>query len=262
MQLNPRKTGVRRAAGMFLLCGILLAPILRAQSTSSSSRTREEEAQPSFLRRFSAGVRASILTLDFLPSGTTGSSPNLQTGIARTLTSASPRLGGGVTVEYAATRRVLVSADLLYRYFRYSAETITNVTLADGTSQLTTVSEATHARYWDLPILARYTTLPARTAAARVFLGGGVSFRRISNIRTSTLMNNADGTQTTDYTPRTAQLQTTYGAVATAGFRVKDDFGFKVTPEVRYIRWLSDLFTAWPARQRRNELQVVIGLTF
>jgi len=248
---------------MFFLCGMLLAPTLCAQSKStSSSSTREEEEQPKFLKRFSAGVRASILILDILPSATTSNNPNTQTAISQTLSSTTPRLGGGVTVEYAASRRILVSADLLYRYFSYTAQTVTDVTLADLTSQITTLSESSHARYFDLPIIARYATLPARTASARVFLGGGVTFRRISGIRTATDLNNPDGSHTYGYVPRTAQRQTSYGVVAAAGFRVKDEFGIKITPEVRYIRWLSDLFTAWPAEQRRNEIQVMIGLTF
>lgn len=262
MPLNPRKTGVRRAAGMFLLCGILLAPILRAQSTSSSSSTREEETQPRFLRRFSAGVRVSILALGLQSSTKTQATPNTQTVIDFTLTPASPRFGGGVTVEYAATRRILISADLLYRYFSYSSEAVTNVTLADGTSQISTVDEAAHARLWDLPILVRYTTLPARTASARVFLGLGACLRQVSNIRTATTVTNPDGTTATSYAPRTPQRQNTFGAVAAVGFRVKDEFGIKITPEARYIRWLSDLFTSWPAQQRRNEIQAVIGLTF
>lgn len=260
MQLNPRKTGVRRAAGMFFLCGILLAPILRAQGASSS--VREEEEQPSFLRRFSVGVRASILTLDLLGSGTSSTSPNTETAVAEELTPANPRLSGGVTVEYAASRRLLFSVDLLYHYFSYSATTTTNVTLPDGTSEITTVDEETHARYYDLPILARFTTRPARTASAQALLGGGVTFRTVSNIKSTTTTTNPDGTQGIDYTPRTPLNRTTYGVVAAAGFRVKDDFGIKVTPEVRYIRWFSNLFDGWPAQQRRNELQVVIGLTF
>jgi hypothetical protein len=260
VQLNPRKTGVRRAAGMIFLCGILLAPILRAQSYSSSAR--QEEEQPRFLKRFSVGVRASILTMDLLSSATNTATPNAETVVAQTLTPANLRLGGGVTVEYAASRRVLVSVDLLYHYFSYSADTTTNVSLPDGTSQITDVSEGLHARYYDLPIVFRYATLPARTASARVFLGVGPDFRTISDIRTATTTTNADGSQVFDYTPRVPQNRVTYGVVAVAGFRVKDDFGIKVTPEVRYTRWLSSLFDGWPAQQRRNELQVVIGLTF
>ena len=262
MQLNPRKTGVERAAGLFFLCGILLAPILHAQSTTTSSSTREVAAQPNFWRRFSAGVRASILTLPLQNATSSQSSPNTLTLVNNTLTPSTPRFGGGATVEYAATRRILVSADVLYQYFSYSSEVVTTVSLADGTSQLTTVDESTHARYWTVPVLARYATLPARTASAQVFLGGGVSFRKISGVRTTTSTVNPDGTTVTDYTPRTPQRLSTFGAVATAGFRVKDEFGIRVTPEVRYTRWLSDLFNSWPGRQRRNELEVLIGLTF
>src|ERR1017187_3332669 len=98
---------------MFFLCGILLAPILRAQSTTTSSSTREVEAQPNFWRRFSAGVRASIVMLPLQNSASSASSPNALTLVSTSLTPASPRFGGGATVEYAATRRILVSADVL-----------------------------------------------------------------------------------------------------------------------------------------------------
>jgi hypothetical protein len=178
------------------------------------------------------------------------------------LTPSTSRFGGGATLEYAATHRVLISADLLYQYFSYSAQVVTTITLADGTSQISTRNESTHARYWTVPVLARLATLPARTASAQVFRGAGVSYRKISNVRTTTVINNADGSTTTDYTPRVPQKLSTFGAVATAGFRVKDEFGIRITPEVRFTRWLSDLFNSWPGRQRRNELQVIIGLTF
>lgn len=260
MLLNPRKTGVQRAAGMFFLCGILLAPILHAQSTSSS--TREVEAQPNFWRRFSAGVRASIVVLNLQNSASFASSPNTLTLVSSSLTPSSARFGGGATVEYAATPRILISADFLYQYFSYSSQVVTTVTLADGTSQISSQNESTHARYYTVPILARYATLPARTASAQVFLGGGVSFRKISTVRTTTISNNPDGSSITGYTPRTPQKLSTFGAVATAGFRVKDEFGIRITPEVRFTRWFSDLFSSWPGRQRRNELEVIIGLTF
>lgn len=262
MLLNPPKTGVERAACLLFFCGILLAPILRAQSSTTSSSAREEQVQPNFWRRFSAGVRATVITLPLQNSATNDYSPNTLTLVSPSLTPATPRFGGGVTLEYAATRRILVSADVLYQYFSYSSEVVTTLTLADGTSQITNVAESTHARYWTVPVLARYATLPAKTASAQVFLGAGVSFRKISDIRTATATTNPDGTTITNYTPRTSQKLSTFGATAVAGFRVKDEFGIRITPEVRYTRWLSDLFNSWPAQQRRNELSVVIGLTF
>lgn len=262
MLLNPRKTGVERAAWLLFFCGILLAPILRAQSSTTSSSAREEQVLPSFWKRFSAGVRATMITLPLQNSANNDYTLNTLTLVSDSLTPASPRFGGGATLEYAATRRILVSADVLYQFFSYSSQVVTTVTLADGTSQITTASESSHARYWTVPVLARYGTLPAKIASAQVFLGGGVSFRKISDIRTATSTVNPDGTTVTDYTPRTATKISTFGATAVAGFRVKDEFGIRITPEVRYTRWLSDLFNAWPAKQRRNELSVVIGLTF
>lgn len=247
--------------GLFLLCAILLAPSLCAQTSSSSSSTREEE-QPRFLKRFSVGVRATILTLDMFPNSTNTTFPNSQTQLEQDLSPITQRLGGGVTLEYQATRRILVSGDLLYQYLGFEANTTTTVTLADGTSQITSVVESTHARCWDVPILARYGTLPARTASASVLIGGGAMVRRISGVRTSVVTENPDNSLIYSYAPHTPQNTMSYGVVAAGGVRLKDDFGIKVTPEVRYIRWLSDLYTSWPGKLRRNELEVVIGLTF
>ncbi len=262
MQLKPVQTGARRAAGVVFLCLTLLVPMLRAQSSSSSSSSVQEEEQRSFLRRFSVGVRATILATDIQNPGTTQSSPNSLTSVAQTLTPKTSRIGGGVTVEYDATPRILVNVDLLYRYFGYEDITSTSVTNADGETQLTVVEDSTGGRYWDLPIMVRYGSRPSRTASARLLAGGGVVFRRVSNLKSSSLTTKSDGTQVADHTPPVPFNRTTYGVMASVGFRVKDDFGIKLTPELRYIRWLNDLFNSWPGQQRRNELQIVIGLTF
>ena len=93
-------------------------------------------------------------------------------------------------------------------------------------------------------------------------LGVGPTFRYVTGVRSEFTTTNPDGSQAVSYRPRAIQSQTVMGGVASAGVRLTDDFGIKYTPEVRYIRWLSDSFTSWPAQQRRNELQVVVGITW
>jgi hypothetical protein len=251
---NSLKTRVSRAAG-FILCGLLLTPVLFAQGASDSDHHN-------FLRRFSVGARGTVFPMAIQTSGITANNPTTASTATYTLAPSTPLFGGGLTVEYAASQRILVSADVLYHEFRYSSDTTTALTAADGTTTISDVAEGTHARYWELPILVHLTSLPARTASAQVMLGVGPTFRYVTGVRSEFTTTNPDGSQAVSYRPRAIQSQTVMGGVASAGVRLTDDFGIKYTPEVRYIRWLSDSFTSWPAQQRRNELHVVVGITW
>jgi len=249
----PIRFSVRNAAGM-LVCAVLLAPVLCAQESS-------DPESGGLFKRFAVGVRESTLGLSFLSSTDTTAASTDTLSTETTRTPNSSRIGGGVTVEFAVTRRVLVSGDLLYHRFSYTTSDTSTLTLQDGTTQTTTVAESTRARYWDLPVLARVKCGPP-LGAARLFIGGGGSLRRVANIRTTTTTTNPDSTSSANNTARVPANKMISGVVAALGFRAVDDFGIRLTPEVRYIRWMSDLFTGWPAQQRRNELDVVVGLTF
>jgi hypothetical protein len=44
--------------------------------------------------------------------------------------------------------------------------------------------------------------------------------------------------------------------------RFVDDFGIKLSPELRYTRWLGATFDSNSTRSRRDEIAVGIALTF
>jgi hypothetical protein len=249
----PIRFSVCNAAGV-LFCAVLLAPVLCAQEAP-------DPETGGFFKRFAVGVRESTLGLSFLSSTDTTTAPTATLSTETTRTPTGSRIGGGVTAEFAVTRRVLVSGDLLFHRFSYTTSNASTLTLDDGTTQTTTVAETTRARYWDLPVLARVKFGPP-LGAARLFVGGGGSLRRVANIRTTTTTTASGSTTSASNTARTPANKMISGVVAAVGFRAVDDFGIRLTPEVRYIRWMSDLFTGWPAQQRRNELDVVVGLTF
>lgn len=251
---NYLTTGARRAAGL-LLCLFLLAPFLRAQNAVT-------DVPQKFWRRFSLGVRLCALPLNYIGVSSNTTGPTSTESVTQTTTEPNSTFGGGATVEYAVSRRLQIGADLLYHRFNITGENTTVTTLSDGTIQTTDVNQAVTARYWDLPVLARYTFPSAKIGAGRIFLGGGAVARRATDIRTTTLNTDINSNVTVSYTPLTPEHSTILGVVATAGVRAVDDFGIRVTPEVRYVRWLDDMFAAWPAQQRRNELQVLIGITF
>jgi hypothetical protein len=251
---NLLKTRARRTAGI-VVCAFLLAPFLRAQDAS-------DNVPQKFWRRFSLGVRINAVPMGFEPTVNSSTNPNGTTSVSQTTSRSDSYVGGGVTLEVALSHKLLMSADLLYHHFGYTADTTTMTTAADGTSQIIATDEVTRARYWDLPVIFRVTNLGGPIGAAHFFLGGGASVRRVSNIRTTTTTSDTNGDLTVDYAPRTPLNRTIYGVVAAVGVRAVDDFGIRVTPELRYIRWLGDIFGSAPAQQRRNELQVLIGITF
>jgi hypothetical protein len=50
--------------------------------------------------------------------------------------------------------------------------------------------------------------------------------------------------------------------VAGMGLRLVDDFNIKLSPELRYTRWMGATFDSESTRSRRNQLEVGIALTF
>lgn len=258
MNVRQIRSSVCRTAGA-LLCGVLFAgvPVLYGQDDATGGHS----GIGGFVRRFSVGARASILALETVHGGgytNETSSANLSS--IYTTTSKTPRLGGGLTAEFAITRRLSLDADLLYHRFGYDAETTNTETLTDLSTKTTSISEITYAKYWDLPVLARVYIGPRENV--RFFVTGGVTLRRVSSIITKTHTTNPDFSQTVEWTPRSALNRTARGFTGGFGVKAIDDFHIKLIPEVRYTRWVVDTFGSYPAHPRRDEVSVLIGLMF
>lgn len=258
--MNSRqiRSSACRTAGA-LLCGVLFAgvPVLYGQDDVTGGHS----GIGGFVRRFSVGARASILALETVHGGGySNETPSITLSSTYTTTSKTPRLGGGLTAEFAITRRLALDADLLYHRFGYDAETTNTETLTDGTTKTTSISETTYAKYWDLPVLARAYIGPRENI--RFFVTGGVTLRRLSSIRTKTRTINPDFSQTVEWTPRSALNRTVRGFTGGFGVKAIDDFHIKLIPEVRYTRWVIDSFGPYPAHPRRDEVSVLIGLMF
>jgi hypothetical protein len=232
-------------------------PVLYGQDDASDGHSKIG----GFVRRFSVGARASILALDPVHGGDyTNATASADLSSTYTTTSKTSRVGGGLTMEFAVTRRLSLDADLLYHRFGYDAETSNVETLSDGSTKTTSISELTYAKYWDLPVLARVYVGPSENF--RFFFTGGVTLRRVSSIRTKTTTTNPDFSQTVGWTPTSALNRTARGFTGGLGVKAIDDFHIKVIPEVRYTRWVVDTFGSYPAHPRRDELSVLIGLMF
>jgi hypothetical protein len=95
-----------------------------------------------------------------------------------------------------------------------------------------------------------------------MYFAGGGAVRNVSHIRTSNLTTLPDGATSSDNIPAVASARNLPGAVVAVGLRFTDDFNIKVTPELRFTRWLGSTFASDSTRTRKDELVVGIALTF
>jgi hypothetical protein len=254
---------VRRGASV-CLCGLVLAgaPALNAQSSS------DPDARRTSLRRFSFGVRASGFALSTLgPRSLVSYTSSPVVAYTYDVTPKSQRLGGGLSLEFALSRRFALSADLLYHRFAYQLDTTTvvgvdNPETIEDERRVTMSSEQTRAHYWDLPVLVRFYAVDRRRVHFGAFLDAGVSMRRAKDFRSTTFTILPDATTSSDTTARTPANKIIRGVVGGGGFRLVDDFGIRVMPEVRYTRWLADTWAPLPARVSRNQLEILVGIMF
>lgn len=232
------------------------------QSASGQNAIIEPPAE----RRISVGGRLSILNSAAISEGSlvrATSSPAYRTELTTSWTTG--RMGGGPAVHLRLNRRLGVSVDLLHRGIGYQQE-VSTTSGTDDTSttvdeRLTTTSESTSADYWELPVMARiYYGRRSRGNWSR-FFGAGFSLRQISDIRT-TRETTIAGESCCDETPASPAHKRSFGLIAGAGVQVMDEIGLKITPEIRYTHWLRHSFDSPPTRSNRNQVEVLIGITF
>lgn len=230
---------------------------LAAQTTGQASGEIESKS----LRRFSFGGRVSIVTGDMMSSETierSTSDPAVTTTISAT--SKAKRVGGGVTVQFALLDRLAISADVLYRRAGYER----SLTRVEGTTTTTTTAEteSTRADYWDVPVMARFFSRGRGQTGPRPFLAAGLALRHVNGIRTLREVTRADGLSDTYETPAEPVNRNLPGLVVGGGIQLRDDVGFKIAPEVRFTRWFGRSYDDYPVRSMKNQLEVVLGLTF
>jgi hypothetical protein len=246
-----------------------------AQSTSSSSSSSSSSSQQQepavFLeekeRRFHVGVRARFIPLNLMRKGevtTITESPAIewQTQLDRKV----PILGYGVTAEFQVTTSFGVAADLLFHQVRYEMLNnirtgVRNPNTSVDTRPVTQFREKTRAQFFDLPIIVRWRPTDEYGDPSRWFLGLGPTVRQTRNVRTfyDQSQPRVDNPVTEGVAPFNKHI---YGATVAAGITAKDDFGIRITPEVRYTRWVGQSFSNFAARTNRHQLQVLIGITF
>ena len=250
----------------------LILPILRGQEAPKiGAASGAEQAEPP--KRMSIGLRIRELPADRF--GVMGRSQYQTTTVSGKIaydwqfqtTSSSPGLGIGAAMEYILGPRATLTAEVLFHRLRYETVTDTywgtdDATTSNDERSRITRTEHTKARVWDLPVMLHYARLRPKGVASRLYVGAGATYRIVTSIRTENDISYSNGSSEVNYYQAQPSHRQTVGAVAGIGFRFVDEFNIKVTPEVRYTRWLRPLFSLDSTQSPKNQIEVGLGLTF
>lgn len=136
----------------------------------------------------------------------------------------------GPTVELRLPMRISASLDILYRPLGYKVRTLT-----------APVSEhKVGAGQWQFPIMVKYRL---RSGFVTPYAGGGVSFQRVSGLPSG---------------PEVAG-SSSKGLVLAGGLEGRLPV-FRLSGELRYTRWGSDLLRF--NLSQRNQVELLVGVTF
>lgn len=237
--------------------------------SSSSSSSSSAPAGPSE-RRISGGATLTFLGLQMIGSGTTTVNNTSQISTQYQTKGASERLAYGLTLQGRITEHFYVNVSALLQHIGYQVTTTvatTTTQVLNGTSFPVTTTTSSHedtrARMIDIPLLIRYYGTPKRPRSPRWFIEAGGAWRTANNIRTSIDMTDVNGNLTCcTFTPAVPQHRSTVGEAVGVGIQFTDEFGIKLTPEVRYTRWINEIFDFQSTRTSRNQLEAGISLTF
>jgi hypothetical protein len=230
--------------------------------------------------RPSVGVRVEYMPLRLFNTSTSyASTTSPIADYTYTGGSTTPRLGGAGTIEYRWTRHVSLGVEVHFHHAQFQQTTQMKSGKPDPNTsaddrKVSTISDTTKANYWEIPLLVHYYSFPrlhptgllSRTYVykllPRTYVTGGLDVRHVGRIRTGNEFSYADGETDYNENPTLAHRVNNLGCVVGVGLRFIDDFRIKVSPEVRYVRWLGTTYEGPNYSSARGQLEVGIGLSF
>jgi len=234
---------------------LAIAPAVYAQMSSSAP---VPENGPSGWRRLSFGGRLNGYPFNVLNNKDISSTPaNTTQTQSISTTNNYLKIAFGPTLEFRLNRKFTLCGEFLYHRVNYTK----TATLTDG-SDTATATEQTRATFWDAPVMVRYGSLSDDGFLSKVYFAGGGAVRNVSHIRTSNLTAYPDGITASNNTPAIASTRNLPGAVLGVGLRLVDDFNIKLSPELRFTRWMGATFASDSTRSRKDELVLSIALIF
>ena len=239
-----------------------------AVADSNANAATNEPKRPA-VRRPSIGFRVYYFANPFFE--TKSSQVDTTTPVVADYTytggSSSPRLAVGVTGEYRLTDRISVGIEFRFHHTDFFQTTtilsgVVNPNSSTDDRQPITITQHTQASYWEIPMLAHYYGLRHKGLLSRAYAVGGMEFRYIANIHTGTDFSYPGGGTDYNEIPISSGRDTQFGAVVGVGLRFIDDFNIKVSPEVRFTRWVGATFQGPNYSSQANEIEGGIGFSF
>jgi hypothetical protein len=238
-------------------------------STGSSSSSQALDISDTG-RRFTAGVTLSVLGFGLIPAKTSTVDNSATVSTQDSTQHESSRVGYGLTGQVRITNHFSVDLSALYRRAGYQFEetiSTTTTTVLNGQTSSTTTTTSTHqdvnAHFFDFPLTVRYYSGSKRPNGPRWFAEAGGAWRWANRIRTSTDTTNAVSENICcTFTPVVPAHRSTIGMVAGIGLQFIDAFGIHVVPEVRYTRWIDQVFDNLTTHTQTNQLDASLSLTF
>lgn len=245
-------------------------PPASAPSTGTSSSSSQAPDISDTGRRFTGGITASFLGFSLI-SGKTVTVDNSSTVSTQYETQRDSSLFGyGLTGQVRITKHFSVDLSAIYRRAGYQyTETIATTTntvlngVVTSTTTTTDTHQDVHAHFFDFPLTVRYYSGSKHPNGPRWFAELGGAWRWATDVRTSTDTTDANGVNTCcTFTPVVPQHKSAEGLVAGVGLQFIDPFGIHVVPEVRYTRWIDQVFENPSTHTQQNQLDASISLTF
>lgn len=235
-----------------------------APSRKEPKPQRDEYREPEVLPRFSFGGRIAynvFKTIDGGSSFTSSSTTLPRLDTTMTAVAASKPISGGLVFEVRVRPRWSLNIEAMYRRTGFDSTRQLTYTNINSAVSNTTYTQGNRMSYLDFPVLVRWYDRGLHKRY-RTFFTAGVTMRRVWHVRSSSFVTTDTTQDCCDETPIRPTRQNVPGFTVGAGLKGLDDFGLKLTPEVRYTRWMYRTIDMPPAYSKRDQLEVSLSLTF
>jgi hypothetical protein len=278
----------------FFCASLAVALPLSAQEDKPAAKVdkpaaAEEQApikveKPASHRRLSYGFRVEAYPLPlFKTSYATSSVTKPIADFTYTATTSSQRAAPGATIAYRLTNHISFTGEFYLQHAKYTQTATERTGKKDPNAStddrpVTTIIQTTTANYWVAPVLVRYEHLPRllptlpdvplmpkislRRMLSHGYVAGGFEFRHVGRIRTANDITNPDLSTNYNEIAATASRANQFGALIALGLKFADEFGIKVIPEVRLIRWQGYTFEGPGYKSTPYQAEAGLGISF
>ncbi|MGD0497371.1 MAG: outer membrane beta-barrel protein [Bryobacteraceae bacterium] len=220
-------------------------------------------------RRLELGVRIGLAPMSlFDTSAATASTTAPVASYAYTASSNSSTLDAAPTVAYRFSDRFSLGFEPRFHRAQYvqttkllSGREDPNAIYDDRIPS--TITDTTRADYFEAPIVARYLGLGSAKLLSKAYVAGGLDIRYVGRVRTANNFAWADGSTDSNQTTDPVNSSNQIGWVAGVGLRFVDQqTDIKVTPEIRFVRWMGTTLQGPAYRSAANQLEIGIGISY